>query len=672
MSTRVCRSSGGRKKRTHRCRLFGTRSAAGCRAGRHGATLRLECLERRDLLAADGWLDDGYSLLHERIRENENLFYVFRDADAGGNHGFPSNIFAGDASGARADLIAQTTIDLACVDDPVAADGCSDDPTALDRVRGTVAQFVFPPLTGVDAYAGVGFEEPEQYGENPVGRGYDLRDTTHVLVDARTARVEGMNVQFSIGGSNTDRLNTLQLTHEWNTFAIDLSTLRHPDFNFVSPPDLTDVHALFAVVVSSGFAASGGPVMIDNVRFARLVNGQELPPANPTRLPAGESRLSYPVGNETFGVVPAALHVSDDGDGSFEVSGSWTHTLPHLLSHQDDQHTSSSSGNGTATATWTFEGLEPRVYEVQATWAADGANTTAGQYRLLDAGVFRSDVVLDQTVPPVGIEFDTQPGDERRVWQSLGVARVESGTLVVELTNANANGQLVADAVRLAPTIPPDQAIRNLTTTYESALTVFALLDRGEPADLAAARLIADTLLYSIQNDSTTRGGQLPTAPDGSRGLRDSYSSGDLALFNDAGPGTQGESRLPGFSSGARLCGAAKFCLVLDGAFGGNNAFGIMALMAAYREFGNQEYLDGAIEVGNWIYGNLVDLDGPAFDPAPEDESFGGYFLGYPDQGVPKDRVAEPTARQVDRKQRRYLQRLHDDRDRRTRARRCN
>ena len=35
----------------------------------------------------------------------------------------------------------------------------------------------------------------------------------------------------------------------------------------------------------------------------------------------------------------------------------------------------------------------------------------------------------------------------------------------------------------------------------------------------------------------------------------------------------------------------------------------------------------------------MVDPNGPSFNVDPADETFGGYFLGYPDQGVPKDRV---------------------------------
>jgi len=65
---------------------------------------------------------------------------------------------------------------------------------------------------------------------------------------------------------------------------------------------------------------------------------------------------------------------------------------------------------------------------------------------------------------------------------------------------------------------------------------------------------------------------------------------------------------------------------VLDGATGGNNAFAILALVAAYEEFGNVRYLDDARTIGHWVVGNLTDTSGTGY---------GGYFLGYPDLGVP-------------------------------------
>src|SRR5262249_31938002 len=76
------------------------------------------------------------------------------------------------------------------------------------------------------------------------------------------------------------------------------------------------------------------------------------------------------------------------------------------------------------------------------------------------------------------------------------------------------------------------------------------------------------------------------------------------------------------------LCGPSQFCLVLDGATGGNNAFAVLALVKQFATTGDQRYLNTASEIGNWIYGNL-------FDASPS--GFGGYFTGYPDEGqMPK------------------------------------
>lgn len=172
--------------------------------------------------------------------------------------------------------------------------------------------------------------------------------------------------------------------------------------------------------------------------------------------------------------------------------------------------------------------------------------------------------------------------------------------------------------------IPPDQVNRNLTTGYESALTVMALLTRGTSEDLRHARLIADTFDYALHHDN--HGDPLPAAPDGAVGLHNGYESGDIALLNSQGPGAgqAGEVRLAGFS--APFCGASGFCLVLDGATGGNNAFAILALVSTFNQFHDMRYLDDARSIGNWIAANLTDTAGTGF---------AGYVLGYPDEGVP-------------------------------------
>jgi hypothetical protein len=176
-----------------------------------------------------------------------------------------------------------------------------------------------------------------------------------------------------------------------------------------------------------------------------------------------------------------------------------------------------------------------------------------------------------------------------------------------------------------APT-PLDQVLRNLMTIYESALTELVLLKRGTQQDLSNARLIADTFDYALHHDS--HGDPIPVAPDGSVALHNGYENGDIALFNNQQPpkqGLAGDIRLAGFTA-TTLCAPSGYCLVLDGATGGNNAFAILALAAAFEQFGDTRYLNDALTIGNWIVGNLRDNTGTGY---------GGYFLGYPDLGVP-------------------------------------
>jgi len=584
-------------------------------------------LEGRDLPSALG--DAALQLITDRVSENGDSFYVYRDADSGFNHGFPSGFFAGDGSQDRPDLRNQIQIDLAAVNDSASPTGTTNDPTRFDRDRGTVVRLALPALTGGE-FVGVYFEEPEFFLGAPSGTGYVLTGAQRVYVDARSPTPGGMDVQFGVGGRNTDRFSPVHVTDTFTTFAIELADLRNPDTNAVAPPALADTHLLFSVLTAAGYEPEGGTILLDNIRF-------DPPPANPFGRPAGEDpRPSLPLGNETFGVVPAVVRAANDDGATFV--GAWATETGRPGSYKGDRHTTT-GGAGAGTAAWTFTGLPPRVYELQATWEAGAANTTAAPYALFDGATGRGTVNVDQTQAPAGSTFDGSG------WKSLGTVQVVSGTLRVELSNAGvgAGAVVVADGVRIVPVIPPDQAVRNLATVYESALVVFALLQRGRAADLLAARHVADSFLYALGHDSTGGGAALPAAPDGSRGLRDSYSSGDLPLRNDQSPpkdSRAGETRLAGFTTDTRLTGPSGFALVLDGAFGGNDAFAVMALTTAYRRLGDVKYLDGAREIGRWIHGSLLDPNGPAFNPNPATQSYGGYFLGYPDQGVPKDRVA--------------------------------
>lgn len=154
-----------------------------------------------------------------------------------------------------------------------------------------------------------------------------------------------------------------------------------------------------------------------------------------------------------------------------------------------------------------------------------------------------------------------------------------------------------------------------------------AQLSRGTVEDLRDARLIADTFVYAMANDNA--GLPLPQAPDGSMGLHSGYMNGEISLLNsqDGGGGQQGDVRLAGFSTTSDDCGPSHFCLVLDGTSGGNVAFAMQFLQRSFQKFNDVRYLDAARSLGRWVVGNLTDNTGTGF---------GGYYLGYPDEGKPK------------------------------------
>jgi uncharacterized protein (TIGR03437 family) len=180
--------------------------------------------------------------------------------------------------------------------------------------------------------------------------------------------------------------------------------------------------------------------------------------------------------------------------------------------------------------------------------------------------------------------------------------------------------------------IPPDQLTRNMAAVYESSLALWAFLRDGSAASRAAARHIADSLVTVHARDNS--GLPLPKSPTGA-GLRNAYMNGPATFLNDQMGGAKaGEARLAGFSIASERCGPSRFCLVLDGATGGNNAFAVVALLAAWRQFGEARYLDTAPSIATWIDELLRDSS---------EEGFGGYFAGFADGGAPQRRLASKS-----------------------------
>ncbi len=413
--------------------------------------------------------------LNERASENQDHFFVYKDADSGFNKGFPSGLFGSNLS--------QVTLDAACVDDPLSANGCAADVKKFDAARGTAFRITFPAL-GFGQFVGLNFQDPQDFDpNNNPGDGYNLSPADAVQVDARSPN--GVRVQFGVGGCVT---NVITLTPAWQTLTIPLNTLiKPPDSTTTCPPDISNTHLLFTVVTNVSNAPAGGTVLLDNIQFT----------PTPSRQIHDPKALSFPVSSQTYGVV----------------------------------------------------------------------------------------------------------------------------------------------ANRRLP-IPPDQVNRNLAIISASAQTVLALLRRGLPEDVENALKITDAFHYALYHDN--HGVPIPSAPQSSAGcfsgnaarqcgLHSAYIAGDIAFLNNQPApalGQAGDVRLAGFSSGTALCGPSEFCLVLDGATGGDNAWAILALIAAYEQSRDVKYLDDATVIGNWIIANLADQGG-----------FGGYFVGYTDGGLPKQLI---------------------------------
>ena len=212
-------------------------------------TQSLRFVNGNDFGTTNSDLSDGaYSLLSERVAANRRSFFVYQDMDSGFNHGFPSGFFG-----------AQEKINLnsGCVDDINAANGCSNDPDRLDHDHGTVLSVSFGSLSS-GQFAGVNFEEPEGWGANPRGDGYDLRTATQVVFDARSPTPGGLQVQFGVGGSTTNFM-TIPYSSTYSKMSIDLNSLTP------APPNLADAHILFTIVTNGTHAPNGGTLLLTHL-----------------------------------------------------------------------------------------------------------------------------------------------------------------------------------------------------------------------------------------------------------------------------------------------------------------------------------------------------------------------------------------------------------------------
>lgn len=163
----------------------------------------------------------------------------------------------------------------------------------------------------------------------------------------------------------------------------------------------------------------------------------------------GQYRLS--------GTLPAAVqsYVLDDGVTDHRLVGGWKKVTNKGFS--GDSRTAS-KGNGSLVSSWTFNRLPAGTYEVWATWAPASNNATNAPYILRSDGKLQKTTRVNQKIAAAGMVADGVG------WRYLGTVEAKTGSVFVKLAN-NANGVVVADAVRLQRVFPTQAPLGDISVS---------------------------------------------------------------------------------------------------------------------------------------------------------------------------------------------------------------
>jgi hypothetical protein len=135
--------------------------------------------------------------------------------------------------------------------------------------------------------------------------------------------------------------------------------------------------------------------------------------------------------------------VDNGGPGYSESSGSQWSTQSNL-GYGGSLRYSPVGGHGGNSATWQFTGLAAGSYVIEATWNGDTQHATDAPYQFFDNTTLISSVQVSQRAASSG-----GPTVGGVTFQVLATVTVDSGTLLVTLTDNGTDGNVIADAVRV-------------------------------------------------------------------------------------------------------------------------------------------------------------------------------------------------------------------------------
>src|SRR5262249_20350863 len=122
--------------------------------------------------------------------------------------------------------------------------------------------------------------------------------------------------------------------------------------------------------------------------------------------------------------------------------GNWTYYTNQGFGTPTDVH-AAAAGTGADSASWSFSGLAPGNYKVSVTWTPFGNRATNAKFSVTTSST--SLFTINQQLAPSG-----GPVEMGTTFQDLSPIPfvVNNGSIVVTLNN-NANGYVIADAVRI-------------------------------------------------------------------------------------------------------------------------------------------------------------------------------------------------------------------------------
>jgi hypothetical protein len=204
----------------------------------------------------------------------------------------------------------------------------------------------------------------------------------------------------------------------------------------------------YTFVAGTGFSSSGTATVLpgDSAQFVLQEYTSTVGTLGGTVTLATNDSTENPFSFPVTGMVISPIIDDCAGAPLWTTTGTWSNWTDQGC--DGDVHQAAPAATADSTATWTFTGLGPgQYYRVETTWTTNGAvaisNRASNAPYTISGGTVTLPVYVNQKLAPVGVSAKNE------TWQELGVYQASAtGTLAVNLAN-NADGYVIADAVRL-------------------------------------------------------------------------------------------------------------------------------------------------------------------------------------------------------------------------------